>query len=45
MWITSLLGAATGFMEATLAQLFKRRDGKNFYGGPAYYMETGLNAR
>lgn len=45
MWITALLGAATGFMEATLAQLFKRRDGKNFYGGPAYYMETGLNAR
>lgn len=45
MWITALLGAATGFMEATLAQMFKRRDGKGFYGGPAYYMETGLNAR
>lgn len=45
MWVTALLGAATGFIESTLAQLFKRRDGKGFYGGPAYYMETGLNAR
>ncbi|MBQ0086567.1 MAG: alanine:cation symporter family protein [Bacteroidales bacterium] len=45
MWVTALLSAATGFMESTLAQLFKRRDDKGFYGGPAYYMETGLNAR
>lgn len=45
MWVTAFLGASTGFMEATLAQLFKRRDGKSFYGGPAYYMETGLKAR
>lgn len=45
MWVTALFGAATGFMEATLAQLYKRRDAKGFYGGPAYYMETGLNAR
>jgi AGCS family alanine or glycine:cation symporter len=26
MWVMALLGAATAFMEATLAQLFKRKD-------------------
>lgn len=45
MWVTAFFGAATGFVEATLAQLYKRRDSKGFYGGPAYYMQVGLNAR
>ncbi|WP_434777183.1 alanine/glycine:cation symporter family protein [Neisseria sp. Ec49-e6-T10] len=46
MWAIALVGAATGFVEATLAQLFKIRDQKGqFRGGPAYYMEKGLNAR
>ena len=29
-------------MEATLAQLFKRKGKECFYGGPAYYMKYGL---
>ena len=45
MWITALFGAATAFMEATLAQLYKKRGRESFYGGPAYYMTTGLGAR
>ncbi|MBR4660487.1 MAG: alanine:cation symporter family protein [Bacteroidales bacterium] len=45
MWITALLGASTGFMEATLAQLYKRRDRDTFIGGPAYYIERGLGSR
>ena len=45
MWITALFGAATAFMEATLAQLYKKRGKDSFYGGPAYYMTTGLGAR
>ncbi|MBP8184974.1 MAG: alanine:cation symporter family protein [Pseudomonas sp.] len=46
MWVIALLGMATGFVEATLAQLFKIRDAKGqFRGGPAYYMERGLGAR
>ena len=45
MWITALFGAATAFMEATLAQLYKKRGKEAFYGGPAYYMTTGLGAR
>lgn len=46
MWIMALFGAATAFVEATLAQLYKRRSKtlNSFYGGPAYYMETGLGA-
>lgn len=42
MWVMALLGASTAFMEATLAQLFKRRGQESFYGGPAYYMKYGL---
>ena len=45
MWITALFGAATAFMDATLAQLYKKRGREAFYGGPAYYMTTGLGAR
>ncbi len=43
MWVMALLGASTAFMEATLAQLFKRRGKDSFYGGPAYYMKHGLH--
>ena len=45
MWVMALLGASTAFMEATLAQLFKRRGEDSFYGGPAYYMQHGLGKR
>lgn len=45
MWIMALLGSSTAFVEATLAQLYKRRSHVAYYGGPAYYMETGLGKR
>lgn len=46
MWVIALVGMATGFVEATLAQLFKVKDDRGqFRGGPAYYMERGLGAR
>lgn len=45
MWVTALIGSATAFVESTLAQVYKVKDGNNFRGGPAYYMERGLNAR
>ena len=45
MWMMALLGASTAFMEATLAQLFKRKGEDSFYGGPAYYMQYGLKKR
>ena len=45
MWVMALLGAATAFVESTLAQLYKRRGKESFYGGPAYYMQYGLHRR
>lgn len=45
MWVMALFGAATAFMEATLAQLYKKRGRDSFYGGPAYYIQTGIGAR
>ena len=42
MWIIAILGGATSFIESTLAQLWKVRDGDNYRGGPAYYMKKGL---
>lgn len=46
MWIVALVGMATAFFEAVLAQIFKVRakDG-TFRGGPAYYISLGMNAR
>ncbi|MGL4992606.1 MAG: alanine/glycine:cation symporter family protein [Bacteroidales bacterium] len=45
MWIIAILGASSGFIEATLAQIFKHREGKEYVGGPAYYMQKGLGKR
>ncbi|MCK2148166.1 MULTISPECIES: alanine/glycine:cation symporter family protein [Marinobacter] len=45
MWMVALVGMATGYAESTLAQLYKRRDGKGQYrGGPAVYIARGLGA-
>ena len=45
MWIIALLGAASAFVESTLAQLYKTRHNKAYVGGPAYYMWKGLHSR
>ncbi|MFB9220803.1 alanine/glycine:cation symporter family protein [Kurthia sibirica] len=45
MWVMALIGAGSSFVESTLAQLYKVKDGDNFRGGPAYYMEKGLKKR
>lgn len=45
MWVMALLGAATAFVESTLAQLFKKRVKDAFIGGPAYYISKGLKSR
>lgn len=40
MWVTALIGSATAFIEATLAQLYKEKDPLygGWRGGPAYYI-------
>lgn len=45
MWVIALLGAASAFVESTLAQLYKRRGRDSYIGGPAYYIERGLGLR
>ncbi len=46
MWVIALIGAASSFVESTLAQIYKIKD-KNgaFRGGPAYYIEKGLKKK
>ena len=45
MWLIAFIGAASSFIESTLAQVYKIKDKDGFRGGPAYYMEKGLNMR
>ena len=45
MWLIALIGSASSFIESTLAQIYKQKDGSSFIGGPAYYMEKGLKKR
>lgn len=45
MWLIAIIGMATAFVESTLAQVYKVRDGDEFRGGPAYYMEKALGQR
>lgn len=45
MWVIALIGGATSFVESTLAQVYKVPDKNQYRGGPAYYMEKGMNKR
>ncbi len=45
MWIIAIIGMATAFVESTLAQVYKVKDGDTFRGGPAYYMQKALGFR
>lgn len=46
MWAIAILGMATGFAESILGQLYKVSDDhKEYRGGPAYYIQKGLNQR
>ncbi len=42
MWVTALIGSATAFVEATLAQKYKQPDPLygGYRGGPAYYIHA-----
>ena len=45
MWVIAILGSATGFMESTLAQIYKVPKGDGgFLGGPAYYIKNALGS-
>lgn len=43
MWLIAFIGCATGFVESTLAQIYKLPKGDGaFHGGPAYYIKNAL---
>ncbi|MEJ8555228.1 alanine/glycine:cation symporter family protein [Tepidibacter sp. Z1-5] len=43
MWIIAFLGAGSAYVEATLAQIYKVEQDGEYRGGPAYYIEKGMN--
>ncbi|MDU7501847.1 MAG: alanine:cation symporter family protein, partial [Finegoldia magna] len=43
MWLAAILGMATIYAEAVLAQKFREKDDEgNYVGGPAYYIKNGI---
>lgn len=45
MWVVALFGAATAYIEATLAQIYKEVDDGEYRGGPAYYLEKAMGQK
>lgn len=45
MWVSAFFGMATAFVEGTLAQIFKRRDGDEYVGGLPFYGRKLLGDR
>lgn len=45
MWLIAFVGAATAYVESTLGQIYKSKEGGQYRGGPAYYIEKGLGLR
>lgn len=45
MWLLAFLGAATSFIESTLAQLFIFKHRGHQFGGPAAYIHEGLKCK
>ncbi|MCV6603679.1 MAG: alanine:cation symporter family protein, partial [Porticoccaceae bacterium] len=45
MWVVAFFGAATAFVEATLAQIYKEVQHDQYRGGPAYYIEKAMGQK
>ena len=46
MWMIAIVGAASAFVESTLAQIYKKKDENGgSYGGPSYYIQAALKSR
>ncbi len=44
MWIIAILGMATAFIESTLAQVYKVKDGDTFRGGTCLLYRKGIRS-
>lgn len=45
MWIVAFFGAATAYIEATNAQIYKEVEEGSYRGGPAYYIEKAMGQK
>ncbi|GAB2192048.1 alanine/glycine:cation symporter family protein [Sessilibacter sp. MAH2] len=45
MWVVAFLGAATAYVESTLAQIYKEEKDGLYRGGPAFYFEKALGQK
>ncbi|MEM1501910.1 alanine/glycine:cation symporter family protein [Domibacillus sp. 8LH] len=45
MWAIAFIGAASAFVESTLAQIYKTKQDGQYRGGPAYYIEKGMGVK
>ncbi|MDN3651521.1 alanine/glycine:cation symporter family protein [Thalassotalea ponticola] len=45
MWVVAFFGAATAYIESTLAQIYKEEHDGQYRGGPAYYIEKVLGQK
>jgi len=43
MWVSATVGMASSFVESTLSQIFKQRDGDDYVGGLPFYGERIFN--
>ncbi|QPQ29573.1 alanine/glycine:cation symporter family protein [Lysinibacillus sp. JNUCC 51] len=45
MWAIAFIGAATAYVESTLAQIYKEEKDTEYRGGPAFYIEKGMGQK
>ncbi|MCL2774029.1 MAG: sodium:alanine symporter family protein [Oscillospiraceae bacterium] len=45
MWISAFFCMIIKYIEVVLAQIYKRKNGPNYVGGPMYYISDGLKSR
>lgn len=45
MWVVAFLGAATAYIESTLAQIYKEVHDGEYRGGPAFYIEKAMGQK
>lgn len=45
MWVIAIFGAASAYIESTLAQIYKSEIDGTFCGGPAFYANKGLGIK
>ena len=43
IWLSCLITLPNSFVESMLAVIYRKRDGKYYIGGPAYYINEGLH--